>query len=502
MSPSIPTQHPQRTPRLVRPLPVFQLSHEGGARAAAAPAAPPHTLEAPEPTNWGPARCLIAATAIAAIGGIPLGIHLAFWAASGKIAQVSWVGWVQAHGQVQLFGWLGLAVLGVTFHAMAHLFKAAEPPARLAAAVLALQLLGVALRLAAPQWPGDDGVLGSWLLVGSAIAFLGAFVITLEAHVRTLPRRRTEGRAPAVLPKFLLVGLLLWLGALLANLDAAINAVRFGAVAPGAIGPVHNAFIIAAVGNGLALIALGMSLRVVVGWLDLPSPDLQRAGQAWWPLAGGAVLRAFAPLLPQGLADVATASGGILWALGVFWYLPALRGLWSPAAVTPGGGERGEGDPALAWFVRAAYAGFAITGMLALVEAALLMTGMSVLTLSASSVADAARHALLFGYLGVLTAGLTGRLPTAFLDVGDAAIAATRTRYLLAWLLLVPASVLRTAAPLAGEWRTGAVMLSGVLGSLGLLCLLAVLAHVARAAYRRDRAFATRRPNVRAAATA
>lgn len=113
-------------------------------------------------------------------------------------------------------------------------------------------------------------------------------------------------------------------------------------------------------------------------------------------------------------------------------------------------------------------------------------------TLSAASVADAGRHALLFGYLGILTAGLTGRLPTAFLDVGDAAVEATRTRYRLVWFLLVPSSILRAAAPLVGEWRNASLMLSGTLGSLGLLFLLAVLGHVALAAYRRDR-FLTRR---------
>lgn len=371
MSPTITTQDHLRTRRA---LPVIQPA--GTSNTATAPVI--HALETPEPTNWGPARCLMAATALAALGGIPLGIHLGYWASSGKIADVAWVGWVQAHGQVQLFGWLGLAVLGVTFHAMSHLFKAAEPPARLATIVLLLQVLGVALRLGAPQWPGADGILGAWLLLGSAVAFLGAYGVTLEAHMRTLPRRKKESRVPAVLPKFLLVGLLLWLAALLANLDAAINAVRFGSVAPGAIDAAHNGFIITATDYGIAMVALGMSLRVVVGWLDLPRPDLDRAAQAWWPLASGAVLRSFSTLLPDGLATTGTVAAAVLWAVGVYWYLPALQGLWSRAAVTASGGVRGEGDPPLAWFVRAAYAWFAVTGLLAAVEAVLLFASVGV----------------------------------------------------------------------------------------------------------------------------
>jgi hypothetical protein len=86
--------------------------------------------------------------------------------------------------------------------------------------------------------------------------------------------------------------------------------------------------------------------------------------------------------------------------------------------------------------------------------------------------ADAGRHALLFGFLGVLTAGLTGRLPTAFLDIGDRGVGATRTAYRWTWQLLAPAAVLRAAGPLAGDARTIVIALSGVLGSVALWCLL------------------------------
>ncbi|MGH2351930.1 MAG: hypothetical protein ACRDJN_10000, partial [Chloroflexota bacterium] len=144
---------------------------------------PPPVPAAIEPSDdapdWGATRCLIAATAVAALVGIPLGLSLAYWTATGWLGHVPWVGLVQAHGQVQLFGWLGLAVLGVTFHAMAHLFKTAEPPARVAWSVLALQLTGVLLRLAAPLVPGAQGTPGAVLLLLSSVAFLGAFGVTL-----------------------------------------------------------------------------------------------------------------------------------------------------------------------------------------------------------------------------------------------------------------------------------------------------------------------------------
>jgi hypothetical protein len=429
---------------------------------------------------------------VAATCGVPLGLLLGYWAGTGQLAAVPWAGLVQAHGQAQLFGWLGLAVLGVTFHAMAHLFRAEEPPARPALMALGLQLLGVALRLAAPVVPGAAGPAGGWLLLGSAVALLGAFAVTLEAHARTLSRRArvaSGGEAPAVLPRYLLAGVLLWLLALLANLDGAVDAVRHGPAAAGAVGATRDAFVVAAATGAFALIAAGMSLRVVVGWLDLPPPDLARASRAWWPLAGAAALR-LAAVVATGPASTALhGAAGALWALGVWWYLPALRGLWEPAAARPGGGVSGQADPPLTWFVRSAYAWFAVSGALAGLDAVLTMAGAAGPTLpvpGAAGLADAWRHAVLFGYVATLTAGLTGRLPTVFLDLGDAAVAATRGRYRAAWALLLAAALLRVAAPLAAGPRPVLLVTSGTLGTAGLLCLLGVLWHVVRQARSRQ----------------
>ncbi len=442
----------------------------------------------PEALSWSAARCLLAATAVPALAGVPLGAALGYWAGTGQLARVPYTGLVQAHGQLQLFGWLGLAVLGVTFQAMATLFHveieapAARAAARLATVVLGLELLGVALRLMAPLVPGAAGTPGAVLLLASALALAGAFALTLEAHVRTLARRPRDTRAPGILPRFLAVGLVLWFMALLANLDGAIEALRHGPASAGAMDGAHEAFIVAAMTGGLAVFALGMSLRVVTGWLDLPAPDLRRAGWAWWPLAAAAVLRALASSLPAGAATPALVAGAALWAAGVWTYLPVLRGLWSEAVVTVGGGPRGEADPPLAWYVRTAYAWLALSSVLALAEAALTLAGRVGAPWAAAApwVADAGRHAVLFGFLGLLTAGLSGRLAAAFLDRDAMVVPATRGRYRAAWGLLLLASVVRVAAALAGPWatwRAASLMLAGTLGSLGLLALLAVLVH-------------------------
>ncbi|MAG36411.1 MAG: hypothetical protein CL878_09225 [Dehalococcoidia bacterium] len=443
-----------------------------------------------EPTVWGPSRCLIAATALAGFVGVPLGALLGYWSTTGQVASVPWVGLIQAHGQVQLFGWLGLAILGVTFHAMANLFRTREAPDRMVHVVLALQVVGIALRVAAPFTPAAPSALGAWVLVGSATALLAAFAFTLAAHVQTLPRRDPSSRGPAVLPRFLLVGLMLWLVALLVNLDGAINALRLGLVAPGALSATRDALIVAAMTNGLPMIALGMSLRVVVGWTDLPTADLGRAAQAWWPLTLAVLLRAAVPgveVFSETGGHVVTAVGGLLWGLGVFWYLPVLRGLWSSSSVRVGGGAGGEADPPLAWFVRTAYGWFVLTGVLAAVQSLLAVGQVAGLVTSPpSTIADVARHALLLGYLGTLTAGLSGRLPSAFLDVGDAALAGTGPFYRAAWLLLLTATVLRVIAPLAGEAQSWLVAASGMLGALALWSLLVVMVRIALAATQRE----------------
>jgi hypothetical protein len=468
----------------IRQLPVLQ--------PAAGPHSAPTTL-APsdvEPTDWGAARCLIAATAMAGLLGVPLGFYLGYAALTGQMAAVPWAGLVQAHGQLQLFGWIGLAILGVTFHAMANLFDTAEPPGRVAWTVLVLQVAGVLLRLAAPLIPDAGGATGAWLLTISALAFAGAFGVTLEAHMRTMPRRSRQGRAPSVLPRFLLVGLSLWLVALLVNLDAAIEALRFGPAAPGAISAGRDAVIVAASTGGLAMIALGMSLRVAVGWANLSLPDLRRAGQAWWPLTLAVLLRAVSAALGGAFAWL-DLSAAVLWVAGVAWYFPVLRGLWSPSVVTAGGGRSGEADPPLAWFLRAAYVWLAVSAVLALLEAAASLAG-GFGGLTPAQAADAGRHALLLGYLGMLTAGLTGRLPTAFLDLGDAGIRATRGLYRATWLLLLVAAALRVGAPLLGGMRLHLIATSGIAGTLALWCVLGVLARIAQLVRARD----ARRPKL------
>jgi hypothetical protein len=207
-------------------------------------------------------------------------------------------------------------------------------------------------------------------------------------------------------------------------------------------------------------------------------------------LAAGAVLRAMAPglgFLPATVQAAAGIAGAALWGLGALWYLPALRGLWSPDVVTQGGGADGEADPPLAWFVRVAYGWFAVVGMLALASA--VVTAAELFSAGgglAPWLLDMERHALLFGYLGMLTAGLSGRLPGAFLDLGDAAVAATRLPYRAAWILLTIATALRVLAPALGPARSHGVATSGIVGAVGLWALLGVLWRLALAARARD----------------
>jgi len=281
----------------------------------------------------------------------------------------------------------------------------------------------------------------------------------------------------------LLSGLALWALALLVNLDGAVQTVRRGTAAAGALDATHDALVVATATGGLSLLALGMSLRVVVGWLDLPAPDLRRAGRVWLPLAAATVLRALRPaggaLFPA-LEGLLGGAGDVLWAGAVLWYLPTLRGLWAPGTARPGGGPHGEADPPLARFVRLAYAWLGAAAVLAAAEALLRAAGSDG---PAAAVADAGRHALLFGFLGGLTAGLSGRLPAAFLDVGGRGRRAARGAYAVAFWALAVATTLRVAAPLGGDGRAPALVVAGLAGALGLASLLVAQLLVARAAW-------------------
>jgi hypothetical protein len=187
---------------------------------------------------------------------------------------------INAHGQAQIYGWMGLFIAGFALQ-MFPAFWGARPTApHLARALLPAMVAAVVLRAVTEARP--DGRYADLAVAAGALQF--ALVLLLVGLLAATARRRTTpGR---VSDRFLAAGLAWFV--LAAALDLRHLARTVGAVDRDALLveiatwqlPLRDLQI-----HGLALsMILGVSLRVLPGLFGTPIADERRARRLFWPL--------------------------------------------------------------------------------------------------------------------------------------------------------------------------------------------------------------------------
>ncbi|HXG41468.1 MAG TPA: DUF1858 domain-containing protein [Dehalococcoidia bacterium] len=404
--------------------------------------------------GWRPPFALlpIGLAVASALAGIPLGGAMALMAARGTALDARWTALVQAHGQLQLAGWLGLFIVGMALHIVPR-FKArplALGPLRLP--TVALWTMALLLRTAAAAAPAPWS--GPLLATGASLQLL-ASVLFAAMVGGTLWGARREGY-----DWFLLSGLG-WLvagGAL--GLGGTAAALALGA--PYVPAQWDRAQLdVLAYGFVLAF-ALGVSLRVVPFFLSLPP-----ARQSTAPALALALGAGVAALLARGAWGVAT--GGAAPALGTVGTAPvALAALGAVASLgvfaPPRPSDAADAQTAHRKFVRAAY----VWLMAALAVQLWLVVDEAVGDGAGWPEEGAARHMLLLGFASQLVFGIAYRALPVF--VGGR----LRSRLLvdLTYVLLNVAAVTRVLPPLVPGGGAGG-MWSHVAGA-GLPMTLAV----------------------------
>ena len=99
--------------------------------------------------------------------------------------------WLQAHGQAQIFGWVGSFILGIGFYSLTKMQSTRMFPVGKSWASWGLWTAGVALR-----WLG--GVTGwewRWILPASGLLEVGGFLLFLMTVRRHRPARGQSGKA-------------------------------------------------------------------------------------------------------------------------------------------------------------------------------------------------------------------------------------------------------------------------------------------------------------------
>ena len=418
--------------------------------------------------------------ALASVLSVTLGFHLPLGA--------WWVATAQAHGRIQVFGWVGLFALGVAFHFLPRLRGAPlrwpqAIPWLLGALVAGLLLCGLAqplLTLAPTSLLWRSALVASGVLevvgLGLAVALLVGTALQPDA-----PKLRKKVALWAVWPFLFCVTLSLALGALI-NLVATIQASGAGGIVPPLT---DDASVLLGLFGFLTPLALAMSARALPLYAGLESIPQRYL----WPIAcgyGGGL--ALALLGDAGQSDALGRIHGLGLALmgaALVTFLVIITRMMTrrghlPAQVrklapTPEqvaqnytrhiSAERARYGPYVALII-SAYCWALLAGILLVVDGVALA-----LTLSTPVTLDAPRHSIAVGFIALLLAGVSVRMIPGF---SGGNIRSPRLVTALLWLgngaaLLRVGSLL--AQPLLASTNIGAALdsaLFGLSGPLGL----------------------------------
>jgi uncharacterized protein involved in response to NO len=403
---------------------------------------------------------------LAIAGGFTLALLLPLAAAAGWDWGLRWPPLAQAHGHLQVAGWVGLFVLGMAFRLMPRF---AGRPLRFASvtpAVLVLILAGLLGRTAAQPWldtPGMHLLLACSTLAELAGALLFAAIVfaTVAPAIRTLP----------VAPLFLL-------GALGFAVQAALGALWLSDLTPALpIVPGERDGVLL----GLQFYAFLLPFVLAVSLRSLPAFFKWRTARAaeTWLLAGllaaGSLCYAGPALLGSGLEGERIQQIGALSIAAAMIGAFVEAGIWrQPLGLRPSARHS-------VLLLRTAYIWMALAAcLLAWSGARALLTGDPV----SSYAQDAIRHMLALGLFSTLIAGMA-QLVLPWLAQRRQRPGSAAAETLLLWSLFTLAAILRVSGALlagagAGGGRYWLIAASGMAGITAVIVLGLTILRAAR----------------------
>jgi hypothetical protein len=331
--------------------------------------------------------------------------------------------WLQAHGQAQIFGWIGSFILGIGFYSLTKMQSTLRFPVRLGWTAWSLWTVGIALR-----WIG--GVTAwQWriLLPLSGALELAAFCL----FVRSVRRHRSPDPSPRAETWMLAViaATFAFLIALIVNFGTLIHLALYGN-APALSHVLDQQFVLLAVWGVLVPTIWGFNARWLPIFAGFRKPDGKRLLAAYiFSIVG--VLAVF----PQWLAISAAA---LLFA--AFLSIDALH-VWEPAV-----------QPAKLLHVHKTFPLFLRIAYVWLVVSCLL-DALAVPYDHAGGIWGASRHAITVGFVASMVFTIGPRILPAF--CGMRVLWSTRLMFWALLLLHVGCAFRITMEPLAyeGYWN-------------------------------------------------
>ncbi|MDD5559232.1 hypothetical protein [Candidatus Methylomirabilis sp.] len=444
----------------------------------------------------------------AIIGGFALGAYLAVMIGYGFPAGQGFYALIQTHGHLQLIGWVGVFIMGISLHFIPRLASFPIPHPERMNQILWLMIPGLLLRavggtVLASLEGSPIFVPLSWLVVASGVLEGSAIVLYVLLLIETMRGSDKTKRLPAlsaVKPYFgmMAVGWVFYAGL---NLFLVLHMALSGTMT---VNTAWNEFAITTFMSLVLLpVAFALSVRLFPLYLALPAPD--------WPVYGIGCMYLLAvclqviPAMPSlaGFAPDVTRrvvalgmllkGGVILWFVWQLDLLTRRRPLGRHARFLDAGPDRPPTRPGLpdygefGRFERLVYAAYTWLVLAALVE---LLCGAAILLgYSIPIGADAIRHMYLLGFITHLIFGASVRMLPGFIK--RKRVASTALVDATFWLGST-AAVCRVAPLLLPSWLfdllpVGDLLaqtifaISGVFGWGAVLCLATNLRQTADA---------------------
>jgi hypothetical protein len=446
----------------------------------------------------------------AALGvGFPIGAHVAFVLGFGFPVRRGLASFIHIHGHVQLVGWAGLMIMGISLHFMPRLAGIPIAQPQWLRRLVGLVALGLGLRsighAVLPYLVGQPAFTPvAWLVVASGGLESSGMLLYLWLLIRTFCAARDARQRPALRAVRGYVGMMMagWLLYAGCNVGLVVHMACAAAVV---LHPAWNQWAIQSfLGLVLLPVAFAFSVRLFPLYLRLAVPDWSVRGMAYAYLA--ALVLELLPAVPplHALAPHTTASlshlGAVLKGGSIVWFvwqvdiLTRRRAPWTVHRQLHPGPERRPTRPGLPdygefgrferlvyaayiWLVLAA-GGDSVSGLAALLQWPWLLQKTAI------------RHMYFLGFITLLMFGVAVRMLPGFMHqrkvahvalveatfwLGNAAVVSRLLPFILppAVLQSVPASAVIARIAFAG---------SGLLALMAVGCLAVNLWHTARAA--------------------
>jgi uncharacterized protein involved in response to NO len=327
--------------------------------------------------------------------------------------------WLQAHGQAQIFGWIGSFILGIGFYSLTKMRGAKNFSARAGSIIWAAWTTGVLVRWLA-------GVTGeAWRIALPLSGFLQLFAFVL--FFLSVRRHRPESprRKPEAWMRLVLLSTIAFMVALLVNCALLFWQGMVGD-SPALPHGIDQQFVVLAVWGVLVPTIWGFNARWLPIFLGLRQPSERMLYAAYgFSLVG--ILATFLSFSP-----VAT----VAFLIATLLAIDSLH-VWTQAINPP---KLVNVDPRFPWFVRFTYAWLLVSSILGM---------MAVIWDSSGGIWGASRHAITVGYVAGMVFSIGQRVLPAF--SGMRVLWSTR---LMFWslILLFTGCFLRVASePLAYE---------------------------------------------------